>query len=53
MQWKIWKDKEAVEAIISYISGREYPDADEMAEFIEGFTVESQINKIERQLCSS
>ena len=45
--------EEAVEAIISYISGREYPDADEMAEFIEGFTVESQINKIERQLCSS
>ena len=49
----ITSDEEAVEAIISYISGREYPDADEMAEFIEGFTVESQINKIERQLCSS
>ena len=31
----ITSDEEAVEAIISYISGREYPDADEMAEFIE------------------
>ena len=49
----ITSDEEAVEAIISYISGREYPDADEMAEFIEEFTVESQIDKIERQLFSN
>mgnify|MGYP000739000646 FL=1 len=46
-------DEEAVQAIISYISGGEYPDADEMAEFIEEFTVESQIDKIERQLFSN
>lgn len=45
--------KKPVQAIISYISGGEYPDADEMAEFIEEFTVESQIDKIERQLFSN
>ena len=46
----IKSDEEAIDAIIDYISGKERPSYMEMAEYVENFTIEKQINHISNLL---
>lgn len=44
----IYSDDEAIDAIISYISGSIIPDNKQMSRFIENFTIDTQIQSVEQ-----